>query len=170
MKVQAIMSSAVETCEPGTDLAAVAMTMWRRDCGIVPVVDASRRVVGVLTDRDICMAVATQHRRPEELVARDVMSSRLHTVRPDDDVARALEVMGEGQVRRLPVVDADRRLKGLVSMNDIVLHAQEVRPRTVPLLSANDVLAALQRICSHSLATAPLQRRERKPAAEAAHA
>lgn len=166
MKVRELMSSAVETCETTTDLAAVAMMMWRRDCGIVPVVDAKRRVIGVVTDRDICMAVATRHRRPEELTARDVMIGKLHMVQPDDDVRLALDTMREGRVRRLPVVDAERRLQGIVSINDLVLRAQPVRPRSTAELTANDVLETLQHICAHSTA---VERAKPKETAEAAH-
>jgi len=167
MKVRELMSSAVETCDATTDLAAVAMMMWRRDCGIVPVVDATRRVLGVVTDRDICMAVATRHRRPEELTARDVMTSKLHMVQPDDDARQALDTMRDGRIRRLPVVDAERRLQGIVSINDITLRAQPVRPRSTAELTANDLLETLQHICAHSTAVA---RTERKELAEAAHA
>jgi CBS domain-containing protein len=159
MKVREIMSSAVESCTPDTDLAAVAMTMWRKDCGIVPVVDAARRVLGVITDRDICMAVATRHRRPEELAARDVMSGRVRTVQPEDDVRLVLDAMGDARVRRLPVVDAERRLQGIVSMNDVVRKAEPVRPRGSAELSANDVLETMQRICAHPTA-AETPRRE----------
>lgn len=167
MKVKEIMSSAVESCDPGTDLAAVAMTMWRRDCGIVPVVGPDRNVLGVITDRDICMAVSTRHRRPEELRASDVLDGKLFAVRPDDDVRLALDTMREGKVRRLPVLDADRRLQGIVSINDIVLKAEPVRPRSTAELTANDVLETLQHICAH---TAPGERPGRKELAEAAHA
>ncbi len=159
MRVNVIMSGDVETCEPSTDLAAVSMMMWRRDCGIVPVVDPSRRVLGVVTDRDICMAASTRHRRPEELTAREVMSGKLFTVLPDVDVRVALDAMRTQKVRRLPVVDADGKLRGIVSLNDIVLHAQPVKPRMGTLLSANDVLAALQEICGHTVATGRSRRK-----------
>ena len=166
MKVRELMSSVVETCDTDTDLAAVAMMMWRRDCGIVPVLDAKRRVVGVITDRDICMAVATRHRRPEELIARDVMIGTLHMVQPDDDVRQALDTMREGRVRRLPVVDAERRLQGIVSIGDIVLRAVPVRPRATAELTANDLLETMQHICAHSTA---VERAQHKETAEPAH-
>ncbi len=167
MKVRVIMSSEVETCEPSTDLAAVSMMMWRKDCGVVPVVDASRRVLGVVTDRDICIAAATRHRRPAELTAREVMSGNLFSVLPDDDVRVALDAMRARKVRRLPVADADGKLQGIVSLSDIVLHAQPVKPRMGTVLSANDVLAAFQEICGHTVAKG---RSRRKEAAEPAHA
>jgi CBS-domain-containing membrane protein len=134
--------------------------MWRQDCGIVPVLDDARRVIGVITDRDICMAVATRHRRPEDLTAREVMSGKLFSVYPDDKVRTALETMRAERVRRLPVVDAERRLQGIVSINDVVLNAQPSGARMAAHPSANDVLATLQSICRHSLRAKPPERKD----------
>ncbi len=162
MKIQDLMIRDVETCLGTTDLAAVSMTMWRQDCGIVPVIDNTRRVLGVITDRDICMALATQHRRAEEITAQEAMSGRLFSVRPDEDVHVALEAMRTQRVRRLPVVDAEQRLRGLVSLNDVILHAQPSGGRTTPALSANDVLLTLQGICGHPVpATRPKEKEQR---------
>lgn len=167
MKIKDVMTRDVEPCRPASDLAAVSMTMWRQDCGIVPVIDDTRRVLGVVTDRDICMALATRHRRAEEITAQEVMSDRLFSVRPDDDVRLALETMRTQRVRRLPVVDAERRLRGVVSINDIVLHAQPSGARGAAGPSANDVLATLQGICRHPL---PGTRPPEKDVLVAAHA
>jgi CBS-domain-containing membrane protein len=165
MKIQDMMTRKVESCGPGADLAAAAMIMWRQDCGVVPVLDEQKRVVGVLTDRDICMAVATRHRRPEELRVRDVIGRRLFTARPEDDVRVALELMRNERVRRLPVVDAEKRLVGMVSINDVVLSAEPATGRATADLTANDVLETLKAICAHAV---PM--RVAKPKAELAHA
>ena len=155
MKVREIMTSDVEACSPTTDLASIAMSMWRRDCGIVPVVDESAQVAGVVTDRDICIAVATRHRRPEELVARDVMTAKLFSARPEDDVRVALELMRKERVRRIPIVDADRHLRGILSLNDVVRHSQPSGGRAAHGISANDVLETLRAICEHQLPVKP---------------
>jgi CBS domain-containing protein len=167
MKIQDFMTRDVEACGPTTDVAAVAMIMWRQDCGIVPVVDDTDRLVGVITDRDICVALATRHRRAEELTARDLMSGDPSFVHPDDDVHTALETMRARRVRRLPVVDAERRLRGLLSINDLVLRAKPSGGRVKPELSANDVLSALQGICQHAV---PVVRPKAQDALVAAHA
>src|SRR5439155_7015286 len=105
MKVQDVMTKGVESCRRSTDLAAAAMIMWRMDCGVVPVVgDDGREAVGMITDRDICVAVATRHRRPEEITVGEVVSGTLYKVRPGDDIRAALEAMRAERVRRLPVV------------------------------------------------------------------
>lgn len=167
MKIQELMTRDVETCGPATDVAAVSMIMWRQDCGIVPVVDDDRRLIGVITDRDVCMALATRHRRPEELTARELMSGTLFTVRPEDDVRVALETMKSRRVRRLPVADAERRLRGMLSINDLVMAAQPSGARLTPELSANDLLTALQGICRHPV---PAVRSKAPESLVAAHA
>ena len=152
MKIQDIMNRPVESCGPKTDLAAAAMIMWRHDCGLVPIVDDERRVLGVVTDRDVCIAVATRHRRADELTAAEVMSRRLFTLRADDDVHQALETMRRERIRRLPVVDADRRLVGILSINDLVLAAKPASGRAVTSdLTANEVIDTLRAICEHAI-------------------
>lgn len=167
MKIHELMTRDVEACHPSDDLASVAMTMWRRNCGIVPVVDEQNRVLGAITDRDICIATATRHLPPRDLTARDVVSRELFTVHDTDDVRVALEVMQYKQVRRLPVVDANQNLKGIVSMNDIVLSLKVPATRHDTELSPNEVLQALQSICRHP---EPEKARARKESIVLAHA
>jgi CBS domain-containing protein len=112
----------VKACSASTDLASAAKIMWDRDCGAVPVVDDNRRVIGMVTDRDICIAAATRASRPSDIEVRDVMSSQVATCHAEDDVHAALKTMQSRQVRRLPVVDGQDRLTGILSMNDLVTH------------------------------------------------
>lgn len=146
MKVQDLMTRQVETCDPATNLATVAMIMWRRDCGIVPVVDRRGVLVGVVTDRDICIATATRHRPPEALTAAEVMTGSIFSVRPDEEIRHALETMRIQKVRRLPVIDADDRLRGMLSINDLVIAAAAGRKGA---LSMDEVFQALRGICEH---------------------
>lgn len=147
MKIRDLMTKRVEACNPKTDLAAAAMVMWRGDCGVVPVVDDERRVLGMLTDRDICMAVATRHQRAGELHAGHVMTRNVTTVGVDDDAQAGLEKMRSAAVRRLPVVDRAGRLVGIVSINDYVLHA---RKGTRSGLDAGAILEAMKGICART--------------------
>src|SRR5690242_8490683 len=78
MKVQDVMTRNVEACLPETDLAAAAMMMWRQDCGVIPVTNRDGRVAGVVTDRDICMAVATQHRLADQIHVNEIISGKVH--------------------------------------------------------------------------------------------
>ena len=145
MKVSSIMNPNVEIARAEDDLAKTAMVMWRKDCGFVPVVDdGSRRVVGVITDRDICMASATRHETPEAMSVRDTMASRVWTVRTEDEVDTALETMRTNQVHRLPVVDEREQLAGVISFSDIVRHAtQDGKIRSI---GDHDLITAYRRI------------------------
>ena len=148
MRVKELQTSDVKSCSGDTDLAAAATIMWDCDCGVVPVVDNERKVIGVITDRDICIATATRSTVPSEIRVRDVMSGQdLHSCGPDDDVRTALATMKTHRVRRLPVLDRQQRLVGIISMNDLVMRAEGRRGADVP---GEEFLETLQAICAHS--------------------
>lgn len=148
MTVRDLQTSNVKTVGPDTDLAVVAKLMWEGDCGAVPVVTDDRKVIGIITDRDICIASATRSRPPAEIRASEVISSNngVHAVKPDDDVRVALRTMRKHRVRRLPVVDRDQRLTGILSINDLAINASPSLPGTVP---AQEFLETFQAICAH---------------------
>ncbi len=141
MKVQDIMTSNAKTCGLDTNLAAAAMTMWDHDCGTVPVVDIEGKVLGMITDRDICMAAATKHRDVALISVGEVISGKAFTCAPEDDVRAALKMMQDEKVRRLPVVDTDGALRGILSVNDIVIHAGET-----PEITYEDAVITLKAI------------------------
>ena len=124
MKVKELMTTDVKRCGMETNLAAAAKIMWEGDCGAVPVTDEHDRVVGVITDRDICIAAATRPRTEGEIPVKDVISKALYTCAPGDDVRAALETMKSRKVRRLPVVEHDGRLAGIVSIHDIAVRSR----------------------------------------------
>ncbi len=101
-----------------------ARIMWEHDCGCVPVVDEGRRVIGMLTDRDACMAAYTQGLRLQDMPVHRAMSNGATACRATDDVDTALGVMATSQVHRLPVVDEEDRLVGIVSVTDLIRAAQ----------------------------------------------
>lgn len=147
MKVQDVMNYNVQTCRPETNLADAAMRMWRGDFGILPVVADGQKVVGVITDRDICMAAATKHRDPANIRVKEVTSGKVFGCSPDTDIREALKIMQQKQVRRLPIISAeDGRLAGILSMNDVALKAKADRKAE---LSAEDVENTLRAICTH---------------------
>ena len=147
MKVQDVMTYDVQTCRPETNLADAAMRMWRGDCGILPVLADGRKVVGVITDRDICMAAATKHRDPTNIRVGEVISGKVYACSPDTEIHEALKIMQQKQVRRLPIInDEDRKLAGILSMNDVALKAKADRKAE---LSAEDVENTLRSICTH---------------------
>jgi CBS domain-containing protein len=131
IRVRDLMTRDVATCGHRDSLALAAQLMWDCDCGIVPVVDESGRVVGVVTDRDICMAGWFKNRPLSELRVEDAASHALYAVAEDDPIEVAEVRMRAHQVRRLPVVDAGGRLLGILSLNDLArrLHLVPTSPQ-----------------------------------------
>jgi CBS domain-containing protein len=123
-------------------LDAVARVLWEQDCGIVPVVDAANVLVGVVTDRDLCIASYTQGRPLNEIAVLGPMARQLRTCRPDDSITTVLSAMQQAQVHRLPVVDARGVLLGIVSINDVVRAAYS-RPATIDAASVLKTLALI---------------------------
>jgi len=142
MTARDIMTRGVGTCTPNHTLGAAASAMREYDCGFVPVVDPHGAVVGVITDRDICNAVATKHRTAEHIAARHVMAKPVISCLPDAELEDALGTMAGHHVRRLPVIDAGGHLHGVLSLDDIVL-ATEL-PGGPP---SDVVVTALRGIC-----------------------
>lgn len=142
MKVQDIMTTEVTTCRPDNSLADVAGDMWRRDCGVVPMVNADGRIGGVITDRDICIAVATRGRPADRIAAGELARSPVTTCAPGDAVQTALQLMQTHKVRRLPVVDDGGHLKGVLSLSDLIRAVGQRRGSP----SAESVLGVLRTI------------------------
>ncbi|HEU4577019.1 MAG TPA: CBS domain-containing protein [Polyangiaceae bacterium] len=119
IRVGAVMTDEVQVCSPDDPLYRPAQTMWEGDCGSVPVVDASGRVCGIITDRDICMAAYTKGLPLNSIRVGDVMSRNVRSCAPDDTLERAIGIMAEAEVRRLLVVSEDGQLRGIVSLADV---------------------------------------------------
>ena len=151
MKVKEVMTANPTACTLTNSLAEAASMMWEHDCGILPVLAEGGKVVGLITDRDICMAGALKGRQLANIAVEDTISGKVFACKLEDDVRTALETMKEKKVRRLPVVDDDAVLAGMLSMNDIVLKAEEKRDKKVAELAYNDVVNAYKSICEHRL-------------------
>jgi predicted transcriptional regulator len=123
--------------------------MWENDCGILPVFAEGGKVVGLITDRDICMAANLNNRHLWNIAVEDVISGKVYACKPEDDVRSALKTMKENKVRRVPVVARDGTLEGILSMNDMVLNAQDEKEKKKPDLSYADVVTAYKSICRH---------------------
>jgi len=151
MKVKEIMTANPKTCDLNASLADAAKAMWESDCGILPVLKDGKEIVGVLTDRDICMGSAMRDRNPSGVSVEEVMNGELFSVLPEDDVQQALETMQQRKIRRLPVVDSEGELKGVLSMNDVVLSAAERGSKKASGISHADIVSTFQAICEHPL-------------------
>lgn len=123
MKVDDVMTHDAVSCRSGDSLAQAAQLMWDHDCGCVPIVDDEERVIGMLTDRDVCMAALHAARPLHELAIADAMAKQPVTVRPDDGIDQAQDVMCKKRVRRLPVTDGAGHLVGVLSLHDLARSA-----------------------------------------------
>lgn len=147
MRANELMSSDVHTCLSTDSLNHAAELMWNHDCGCVPVVDTSGRAIGMLTDRDICMAAYTQGRPLSEIMAATAASQSVFGVRAEDPISEVERVMRVHQVRRVPVLDFAGRPVGIISMNDLARNAHPGR-LIGDGLKADKVLQTLQAIGS----------------------
>ena len=119
MRIGDIMSRPAVVCRPDDTLEEAARLMWEHDCGFVPIVDQENRVAGTVTDRDICMAAYTKGKALRDLRVSEAMARQVHAVREGDTVEVAERLMSDKQVRRLPVLDRDRRPVGVLSLGDV---------------------------------------------------
>jgi len=129
MKAQEIMSKNPTCVTADTPLVEAARLMKTENIGVVPVVEStgSKRLVGMLTDRDIAIRAVAEGRDGATTSVGHVMSSNVRTSAPDDSVEDVMELMGREQVRRIPIVDDRGNLVGIVAQADIVLEARDNR-------------------------------------------
>lgn len=147
MKVRDVMVKDVKFCSPKTNLAAVAEIFWKEGCGSLPVVE-NGRVLGMITDRDISIALGTRNLKPADTLVKEITLPKVFYCAPEDNIHTALKTMAAQKVRRLPVIDAKGTLAGILCLDDIVLFAEE---KAVDL-TYFDVVETLKAICEHTSA------------------
>jgi CBS domain-containing protein len=145
MRVQDLMSHPTVTCHVNDPLTVAAHLMWEHDCGALPVVRDDGKLTGMITDRDICMAAFTQGRRLDELLVNAAMAKDVISVHPDQRLDEIEQCMAEHQVRRLPVVDADHKPIGVLSLNDLAI--ESARPDSLMTDGPSKIARTLAAIC-----------------------
>jgi len=143
------MTTNVASATTAAPLSTAARLMWECDCGAVPIEEeGTGRVVGMITDRDICMATWSNDRAPSAIAISEAMSRDLFHCAPDDSIASAERLMRLKQIRRIPVLDQQRKLVGIISLADIVAQSQTDAGRWNELeLAPNEIAATLANIC-----------------------
>jgi CBS domain-containing protein len=132
--VTSVMSRDIRACTDNDTLDVAARILWETDCGCVPVIVAGdRRVIGMLTDRDICMASYTTGRRLHELQVASARSRQAWSCPSTATVDEALAIMRQRQVNRLPVVDDHGALVGLLSLADVAVRGGREAPGRPPV-------------------------------------
>jgi CBS domain-containing protein len=152
MNVNCIMTQPPSTCRLETTLGVASKRMAETGCGTLVVLDHAGKVAGILTDRDLAIAIGKTTRSPSHISAQEAMTRNVHTCAPDERLSAVLERMAEAKVRRLPVVTPDGDLHGLLSIDDIILWGVQNRGVT-----RKSLVRALRAICS---AHEPLQQPE----------
>jgi CBS domain-containing protein len=147
MLVEQLMSRPAVTCNTSDSLARAAQLMWDHDVGALPVVDADGRLVGMITDRDICMAAYLRGQPVGDISVEMAMARQVFSCAPGDPIGVAEKVMSEYQVRRVPVADENARVVGLLSLTDLAREAEQDGGRRRPDVTDAEVSRTLAAIC-----------------------
>lgn len=167
MKVSDLMTSNPCCCKPTDALAVAARILWENDCGVVPVADGEGRLVGMITDRDACMAAYMRGRRFDEISIGSVMAHKVVACNPDDALVAAEATMQQLSVRRLPVVDAAGKLVGVISCNDLIRHAAGIADAGLRASTCVRLMGLLASIGASRKAALPTATAEATPTATA---
>lgn len=137
MNISQVMTPAVKIISPTDSLQSAPLQMRENDFGLLPVEDDDR-LIGMLTDRDITIRTVAEGLSPAETEVQEVMTTEVEFIFDDYPVEEAARYMSELQVRRLPVVDRDHRLVGIVSLGDIALSEQQSAGAALSSISQSD--------------------------------
>lgn len=159
MKISELMSRAPKACRETDTLDRAAQLMWENDCGFVPVVNEKGSLVGTMTDRDICMAAWTQGKPLNQVQVAWVSRHAVFTVNEADSIEAAELLMLRKQIRRLPVLDLEGRLVGVLSLGDLARRLDVVTTPRGPGVSRESVAQTLAGI-SRSRTVLPMAARD----------
>lgn len=148
MKVREVMTPNAKAIWLTESLADAAQLMWENDCGVLPIIKDGRKVIGLITDRDVCMGSAMKDRNPSAISVEEVMTGQVFAVSPEDNIEQALQLMQQHKIRRLPVINPEGELEGILSINDVVLHAK-APDAAGDSIDYDDVVKTYQAICQH---------------------
>ena len=154
MRISQIMSRSVQSCRPEDTLSVAAGKMWDHDIGCLPVIGADGHLTGMVTDRDISMCSYTQGKPLHEIPVSVAMAKVVFSCRVEDSLIQAEEVMRSQRIRRLPVLDANDNVVGMVSLNDLAREAERETGRKGKEVSAQEVTATLAAVCEPRPSTA----------------
>ncbi|HMD09443.1 MAG TPA: CBS domain-containing protein [Candidatus Acidoferrum sp.] len=151
MKVKEIMTQSAVCCNPETNVGAAVEFMWVRNCGMLPVVGPDQKLTGIVTDRDICIAMGTRNRLAGELSVGEIATRNVFTCKPDEEIHEALQTMVSKHVRRLPVVNDKGVPQGILSMDDIITHGDIHKWEGCCELSSEEIIRGLKQLYGQTL-------------------
>jgi CBS domain-containing protein len=155
MKVHTVMTKDVRVVNAKSSLAVAGEAMAEFGCGVLPVVDAQSKVIGILTDRDVCVTLARRNQLASQIPVYRAMSTDVVFCGPDDDIQMALRTMRSQQVRRLPVLGDDGALVGILSMDDVVVNATSWAGNVCPEVTPGEAVVTLRAIYGSRSARIP---------------
>jgi CBS domain-containing protein len=155
MKVKDVMTQSAVCCTSDTNAGAAVEILWNRNCGMLPVVGADGTLQGIVTDRDICIALGTRNRLPGDLTVGEMATKTVVTCNPDDEIHEALNTMAEKRVRRLPVIDRQGVPQGILSMDDIITHGDLNKWQGCCELSSEEIIRGLKRLYGQQIPARP---------------
>lgn len=147
MLVEQIMSTPAVTCGPSDSLGRAAQLLWDHDFGALPIVNAEGALIGMLTDRDICMAAYLRGQPLGDMTVEQAMARQVYACSPGDPIGVAEKIMGQFQVRRVPVADGDGRVVGVLSLTDLAREAEQESGQRRPEVTDTVVSRTLAAIC-----------------------
>lgn len=157
MKISEVMTRSPRACRDTDTLDCAAQVMWEQDCGFVPVLNEKGVVVGTVTDRDLCMAVWTQGKLLRQLQLAQVASHPVFTVNETDSIEAAELLMLRKQIRRLPVLDVEGKVVGVLSLSDLARRLDGFGPNSRPGgISRESVAQTLAGICRPHAGAVPV--------------
>ncbi len=142
MRVKDLMKTDVGFCAADDNLMKVASVMRQRDCGVVPIVDAEGKIIGVLTDRDLCLAIVARNRKASDVKAVDLINGAAIVCAGDDKIEMVLKKMKKNQIKRLAVVGETGEIVGILSVSDILLGVRKDKKLQKKIYSTLKSLAA----------------------------
>ena len=160
MRIEQLMTTPAHCCRPGDSLERAAQLMWDHDCGALPVCesnDGSLQTVGVVTDRDICMCALFQGRTLSQMYVMDAMNPDVQVCRTSDSISEAEDIMRNARIRRLPVLDEQGSLVGMISLADLAREAMRAQSRPQRELTEMEVNGTLAAICTPAAGVSAVQ-------------
>jgi len=146
MKVKDVMTQSAVCCNADTNVGHAVELLWVNNCGMLPVVGNDGQIHGVVTDRDIAIAMGTRNRLAGELTVGEIATTNVVTCKPEDEIHEALQTMAEKHIRRLPVVNNEGIPEGILSIDDIITHGDLGKWQGCCELSAEEIIRALKKL------------------------
>lgn len=125
MKVKDVMKTDVGFCSAEDNLMKAAEIMLHRDCGVVPIVDENKQLIGMLTDRDLTLAVVARNRKASDIKTKEIIKGEAISCTPEDKLEDALRKMRKHQIKRLAAVGENGELLGILSITDILISVRK---------------------------------------------